>query len=624
MPQPAAPLLKLPAPTKGHWRRRFFSLAERPLSRLLCLPRLNAIYSQMADDEKGDPWAFIPATLRALGVDYHVPESDLAQIPKNGAVITVANHPFGAIEGLILADLLHKVRPDVKLMANYLLALIPEMSEVIISVDPFGAGSAAKRNVGPLKNSLAWLKEGHMLGVFPAGEVSSVQIGNRAVMDPEWSPTIARIAKRTKTPVLPIYFKGTNTVLFHLLGLLNPRLRTVMLPREMLNKKNTTVQVSIGSLIPAKRIERFETDEKLTDYLRMRTYALRHRYPRKRIFFRAGSASQNLPPVAEPTPQDELQAEVQALPSENILVLTEEYMVFHTNQERTPHCVSEIGRLREVCFREVGEGTGNPRDLDRFDATYNHLILWHRGNDEIAGAYRIGHTDELMEAGGPAALYTYSLFEFNDSFLSAINPALELGRAFIQSKYQRSYFGLMLLWKGIGAYVLKHPKYHVLFGPVSISDAYKPFSRELLSRFLMKHHGVDESELKRSVKGRTPPKFKRFHSRNVNAKTLSETFEDLDDVNTTIATVEGDGKGVPVLIRQYLKLGGRILAFNVDHDFGDAMDGLMLVDLTKTDTRILARYMGEDQAREFLLYHQTAKNPGNGILPVEAARQEAG
>lgn len=579
-------------PDHGDLKSRFLHVLEPPLSRILCLPKLNALYASINDDVRRTD--FLRGVLDAMNIGLDVSDIDLERIPKEGPCVVVANHPFGAVEGVVLGAILRKIRPDVKLMANYLLSMIPEMRDHIISVDPFGKNSSTKKNISGIKQCLRWVRGGGLLAVFPAGEVSSLHITKRAVVDPKWSPTVGRIIRMTGAPVVPVYFAGANRPLFHMLGLLHPRLRTVMLPRELLNKQRCKVSARIGNSIPHGKLASSGDDKALIEYLRLRTYVLGYRGAWPGVPGEACRQEALHAPVA----RDTLAAEIGDLPDRARLFENEEFLVCAARGDESPGILKEIGRLREKCFREVGEGTGRALDLDRFDEHYEHLVLWSKKDTAIAGAYRLGRVDDIMKRFGPKGLYTATLFKFKRKYLKDLPPALELGRAFVCSEYQKSYFPLMLLWKGIGAYVATNPKYRVLFGPVSISDDYHPLSRKLMMRFLSAHHGGEQG-FRKPIRPKNPPRLKSRAPGGLGYKVIDKMISDLDVLSGAVSEIEPDGKGIPVLIRQYLKLGGRVLTFNRDQDFGDAIDGLMLVDLAATPERVLRKYMGEEGCKRF-------------------------
>lgn len=297
-----------------------------------------------------------------------------------------------------------------------------------------------------------------------------------------------------------------------------------------------------------------------------------------------------------------LKAEIEALPPEQLLCSSGEFRVVYARAAQIPWCMEELGRLRELSFRAAGEGTGRASDIDAFDACYLHLFVWDADAHKIVGAYRMGLTDEILPRYGKQGLYTQSLFKYRTRVLQSLNPAIELGRSFVRQEYQRSYAALMLLWRGIGAFIARNPRYAVLFGAVSISSSYDPASRRLIVDYLRAN--TVEADLARHVKSRRP-----FHDPKVHGvKVQSEDAEgaalkSIEDLSRVVASIEPDAKGVPILLRQYLKLGGRVLGFNSDAQFSNALDGLMKVDLRNSDRRVLVKYMGPESAAAFLAYH---------------------
>jgi putative hemolysin len=569
---------KLPAPVEG------------AIEKLLRLDRFDRLWE---DVPGADNRLIADHPLALLNVRTQVSERDRALIPKQGPVVAVANHPFGLIEGAILPSLFLSVRPDVKVMANHLLSAMPETSGLCIFVDPYGGESANRANRKGLKDAIAWLKQGGMLTVFPAGEVSHLSLKERAIVDPEWSGSVARLIRITGATVLPIYFLGANSALFQVLGFLHPRVRTALLPHEFFNKHNRTIEVRIGSPIPSAKLRAYQDDVALIRYLRHRTYLLQNREAPKACMISAAG------PPAVGVLGALLSSEVAKLPCERTLVETEDFQVLIAKAGEIPNVLHEIGRLREVTFRQVGEGTGKPVDLDRFDEHYWHLFVWSRQAKEVAGAYRLGPSDEILPRLGPAGFYTSRLFQWKRSFLDRISPAIELGRSFVRPEYQKTYAPLLLLWKGIGQFLLRNPQYKLLFGPVSISNGYTAASRHLMVKFLSAYR--QSGELAPLVRARNPF---RHRAPKLNGKLADELFGatvwDVEELSALIADVEIDRKGVPVLLKQYLKLGGELVAFHVDRRFADALDGLIVVDLRKTDARVLERYMGKDGAAQFL------------------------
>ena len=582
--------------------KKLLGLVKKPAEKVTGLGRLNKMYRQHvppgieADD-------FTDLALQILNTSYHVTVEDRERIPKTGPVILVANHPFGAIEGILLGSLLSDIRPDFRLMANYLLGRITPLRPLLIEVNPFGGRRAVTKNFRPLKEAFEFVKSGGLLVIFPSGEVAHRNWKSRRVTDPKWSTTIARLVRRTGAPVLPVYFAGANSRLFQIAGMINKRFRTVLLPRELLNKANRTIPIRVGQLIPADKLAAIVDDRDMIEYVRMRTFLLAGRVqPPARPVSRKKRPHKELDgslPIVAPQPVENLIREIAALPPDAYLASAGELDVYCSKADAIPNLLIEIGRLREFTFREVGEGTGQEIDLDRFDEYYTHLFIWNREEQELAGAYRLGPTDEIMPRHGVKGLYTRSLYRYRKGVINRIAPALELGRSFVQPKYQRAFAPLHMLWKGIGEYILRHPHYRYLFGPVSISARYHSMSVRLMVSYLKRYNF--SKELAKQIKPTKPLKLKR--KGHWDDRVTGRLLSDLDEISALVAEIETNGQAVPILLKHYLRLGGRVLAFNVDERFSDVVDALVLVDLLQTDRRILVRYFGKPETDAFLAYH---------------------
>lgn len=586
---------------KDPFRKKLFSVVKGSLEWMFSLKGLNKLYSDAKKDGKDQDRFFFEQLLETMNTTYQMTERDLERLPKDGKAVVVANHPFGGIEGIILGSIFRSIRPDSKIMANYLLNYIPETRDLFFFVDPFGGKEAARNNIRSLRSSMEHVEDGGLLGIFPAGEVSHLKLFKGKIIDPDWSTTVARIVRKTKAPVIPIYFNGFNGALFQLAGLLHPRLRTAMLPRELLNKKDKQIEIRVGKQISWSKLKDFEDDASLTEYIRQRTYMLQNRVSEKnekKASFSLNVNKQKMEPIIDPVEVDDLVTDVENLPKEQMLLENAEYAVYHAGTKQIPNIMREIGRLREHTFRDTQEGTGKSIDIDEFDEYYDHLFVWHKDKHEIVGAYRLGRTDLIMEKFGKKGLYTTTLFDMKSSLFDQINPALEMGRSFVSKKYQRSFAPLLLLWKGIGHFVAKFPKYKILFGPVSINKEYHSFSRHLMVTFLTMNNYLPD--LAKMVKPKMPFKTKSIKGIDTKNKTI---IEDIDDVSELISEFEKDEKGVPILLKQYLKLGGKLLGFNVDPNFSDVLDGLILVDLTKTDPQLLRRYLSDEGMKKFYEIH---------------------
>ncbi|MGE4553343.1 MAG: lysophospholipid acyltransferase family protein [Desulfovibrionaceae bacterium] len=584
-------------------RRALFGLMSRPLARMLNLRKLAAIYDQFQERKaRNTGESFEDIILDLIDVHMEFNQECLKRIPATGPAVLVCNHPFGVVDGLILYKLVSEVRADYKVMANHLMAFMPEMKDRTIEVDVFGSKEAVRSNISGMKQAMRWLRDGHLLIVFPAGEVASLRLKKRMVRDNAWSPTIAGLIRRTKATVVPACVKGKHGPLFQAVGLVHPRLRTALIPRANLKQTGRTVQVFVGNPISPAKLESLGTDKEIIDYLRFRSHLLCHREAARRR--RELADERGMEPIAEPVPREQLMAELNALYEKHILIRSGKFVVFESGAQRMPGMLREIGRLREATFRPVGEGTGRSVDIDRYDDTYRHLVLFDTEAREIAGAYRFGRCDEIMARQGVRGLYSSSLFRFGPELMDRLNPALEFGRSFIAAKYQKTYQALLLLWKGIGAYMHRHPQYRSLFGCVSVSSEYSVLSREVMIQFLEQH--TSSPELARLIKPTRPAKIKQL--KRLDVALPESAFKDFEDIASYVDDIEV-GRSIPVLLRQYLKLGGRILAFNIDPGFGDCMDGLIVVDVARTPRKLLDRFMGAKEAGEYLAHHPDALAP---------------
>ncbi len=569
------------------------------VQKLLPMNRIRELYQRAQQPVNR---SLLENLLTEMRVDYQVAEADLARIPTQGPVVVASNHPFGILDGVIVGALLSRVREDVKVLTNFLLAGIPELHEHCIFVDPFGSKSATPHNRRALAEAVRWLRAGGMLAVFPAGEVSHFQLPKMNVDDPEWSAIPARLACMTEADVLPLYINGRNSVPFQAMGLLHPKLRTAWLLNEFLQQTDRSVSLRIGSTIAAESLRQAGPEQQATDYLRWRTYLLAERGRMKKPMTPVFHSF--LPPkaqeaVAEAVPRELLQKDIEQLPAQNLIDENREFAVYVAETPAMPNLLQELGRLREITFRAAGEGTGERTDIDRFDLHYQHLLLWSKAHHELVGAYRLGLSAEIIPAYGPEGLYTSTLFRYDEQLFRNLGPSLELGRSFVREEYQRQYAPLLMLWKGIGRYLGTHPEIAVLFGAVSISSRYNQVSRELIVRFFQARE--KQHELARWITPRRP--FRQSWTRAKDYQAACDRIRDIDELSAPISDVEIDGKGLPILIKQYAKLGGRIVSFNVDRKFSDVLDGLVLVDLRQTNGNVLQRYMGKDGVKAFRQYH---------------------
>jgi putative hemolysin len=577
--------------TMPEWVRRAL-LAAPGIARLV----------RLREDGKNfdDPFAFVDFVLRELQVQLQLPAFDTDHIPTSGPVIMTSNHPYGGLDGLMAMAVIGQRRRDLRILANPELAQLDGLGSLMIPVDPFGGAQSKRANVAGMRKAVRHLQEGGALLIFPAGEVSHLHLRTLSVSDPAWSATAARLIRMSGAPVVPMYFGGSNSALFQVAGMLHPRLRTLLLPHELGNKLGAQVPIRLGAALPPAKLAAFETDAQLAAHLRLKTYLLAGTPgavgPDRGV---PAVEQRALEPIAPAIDPERLSCEIETLPPEMLLVTSGRMRVYCAPTSRIPWTLQELGRLRELTFRAVGEGTGRSADIDVFDDYYEHLFIWNTDTREIIGAYRLGRTDEISRRFGKRGLYTSTLFDYNDLFLKLLGPALELGRSFVRTEYQRSFASLMLLWKGIGEYVSRHPRYCRLIGPVSISNDYRPLSRDLLVGFLRRKNF--DRLAKTMVRPKRPFRG-RFSVRSLGGQ--NETLANIESLSSVVSELEPDGKGAPVLLRQYLKLGGRMLGFNVDPAFGNALDCLVLVDLRKTNPRVLQKYMSDAGWERFANAHR--------------------
>jgi len=570
--------------------------------KLLPLEQAHQLYERVRKSADG---FVLESLLREMNVDLWRDGADVDRIPKKGPVVVVANHPYGMLDGAVLAVLLSRVRHDVKVMTNFLLEGVPELEQHCIFVDPLHTIGSADRNRRALKQAVQWLRQGGMLAMFPAGEVSHWQMPQGAVVDPQWNCTAIRLIRLAGAAALPVYFCGRNSLGFQVVGMIHARVRMAFLLQEFLQQSGKSVALRVGSAIPADSIASIASDRDATEYLRWRTYLLGQR-GKKQIQLPAALRSvfphAREEPITAGLPRELLLCDIDALPRRRCLVETAEFAVYAAQAPEIPHLLPEVGRLRELTFRAAGEGTGKRWDLDRFDRYYWHLLLWSKTKSELVGGYRAGNTAEIIAEHGVNGLYTNTLFRYDERLFKKMGTALELGRSFVRPEYQREYAPLLLLWKAIARFVTLRPETPVLFGAVSISNSYNRASRELIYSFFEARKQDDN--LAGLVTPRRP--FRPGRIGRWDCRAVLHVLRDLDELSEPIADVETDGKGLPILLRQYAKVGGKLLGFNVDRKFSDVLDGLVVVDLRYTERAVLERYMGREGVAGFRRCHGLA------------------
>ena len=574
--------VRVPRP-ESPWIR---AVVEPPLSLVEHVLGIDEIESMAREVAAGDrAMSLIARISAATRIHPKIAPAELAKVPKSGAVVVCSNHPLGGADSTALLAALLERRDDVRFLANGILARIPFLAQHCFFVDPFGGSGAAARNAAQLRAATEWLQSGHLLATFPAGEVSAARWGHWTPVDPPWSTIPARLALRSKAKIVPVWCEGRNSSLFQAVGLLHPRLRTALLAREFVARRGKEIVMRIGRPLTPDDLASLDAEE-VTRLVRGRSELLRAPEPA----LKASSTRQEA--VAPPaSTREELRTEIHALPHSSVLFREGPYAVFAVHAREIPRGMQEIGRLREIAFRAVGEGSGKPIDLDRFDDTYTQLVVWNEEQSDIVGGYRAGPVRELTKDIGAAGLYTSTLFEYSPRITAELHDAIELGRSFVRVEYQRQPLPLSLLWKGIGIFMFRNG-YRRMFGPVSISNDYTSMSKELIMEFLERHRMA--SPFSKLVTPRNPPERKPIVGWTEREKSIAAA--DIHHVDRLVEEIERGQRAVPVLLRQYLRLNARLLALNVDPDFGDVVDALMLVDVAQIDERILQHYLSSEMS----------------------------
>ena len=546
------------------------SVVGKLVMHILRLNKLDKLYAKVYDD---DPEAFLDRLIDVLGVSIEINEEDLKKIPAQGPFITVSNHPFGGLDGIILIKLLGKIRPDYKVMANFLLKKIEPIKEHILGIEPVdGRGKVDKAAV---MAAIRHVKDGYPLGLFPAGDVSVYRAESNHVEDREWDTSVLKLIKIARVPVIPVYFKGSNSLLFYLLGLIHPMLRTVKLPSELLNKKKRVVKVRVGNPIDVPTQASFHDIGQYGKFLRAKTYLLGSALEVKKFFVRSQRAEAKAAPIVPETDGGTLKKEVAEIAEECLLFKMKNYDVYCALSFRIPNVLNEIGRLRELTFRAVGEGTNRCIDLDEYDLYYYHLFIWDTDADKIVGAYRVGKGKEVIDRYGMKGFYINSLFKMRKEMLPVLYESIELGRSFIAGEYQRKPLPLFLLWKGILYFLLKNPEYRYLVGPVTISGKYTDVSKELIMRFIKANY-YDE-ELARHV---FPRSRYEVSSNTPDIQVMLDVAnKDISVLDKMIGDIESSSAKLPVLLKKYISLNAKIIGFNIDPKFNMCLDGLLILDI---------------------------------------------
>ena len=563
------------------------------LIKVLKISKINKVYNKHENKQGLD---FFNSILNEFEIKFEIPEEDLKRLPKSGAYITISNHPLGGIDGILLLKLLIEQRSDYKIIANFLLHRIKPLIPYIMPVNPFENHKDAQSSVLGFKQALSHIKEGHPLGIFPAGEVSTYK-DEKLIVDKPWEVAAMKLIKKAEVPVIPIYFHAKNSKLFYRLSKISDTLRTAKLPSEVLTQKNRVIKVRIGKPISVDAQKEQVNLPEFTEFLRKKTYMLANAYQKESLLKKVPSSlkiSRSPKQIITSVSKDLMEVEVEVLRNDDSsrLLQSKNYEVFLAKPDKMPNILQEIGRLREITFREIGEGTNEAIDLDHFDDYYHHMFLWDNTEKTIVGAYRMGLGAEIFSKYGIDGFYLQDLFRFEPELYKMMSESIEMGRAFIVKEYQQKPMPLFLLWKGIVHTTLRHPEHNYLIGGVSISNQFSNFSKSLMIEFMKSHYWdpyvAQYVRPKKDFKVKLNDADKDF--------IFDETEADLNKFDKLIDEVEPGNLRLPVLIKKYIKQNAKVVAFNVDPLFNNSVDGLMYIRIADLPESTVKPVMEEFQA----------------------------
>lgn len=568
-------------------QNRSLKLILKWASRVFRFDEMNRVYEEVEHLQGNE---MTKKYLEIHNITYTSDTNQIEYIPKKGGVIIVSNHPTGILDGVVLIDMISRIRPDVKFLGNFLLSRMTPLKPFLIDVNPFNSNSG--QNISGIKNALQHVKEGGALVIYPAGSVATIQ-RNFRITDHKWVPSIMKFIRKADVPVIPLHQSGKNSFWFHALGLIHPFLRTAMLLREFLNKDNEPVNISIGAPIFPVKLKTLP-DHCFTNYIRTNLYLLKAKTWENELL--KPDHNTIVKQIPESVDQTEILKEIEILKTKSLLFQQGFMFVFFAEPIDISYILIEIGRLREITFREVGEGTNMEIDTDKYDLYYKQLFVWDDDSKRIVGGYRVGMGADIMQKFGKKGFYTYTLFKMSDNMDPILKQTLELGRSFIVKDFQKGTTSLLLLWKGILQIFVSCNTYRYMLGPASISSEYSRTSIKLIENYLRRNHF--DKKVSKWIKPLNPlPKFNLSKT-----KKYVKDIHSVDMLDKIILDIEGGNRSIPVLIKKYLQLNGKVLSFNVDHDFNDALDVFILLDcmnVPEASLRMLSKGHSEDVLKRF-------------------------
>ena len=517
---------------------------------------------------------FVDAVLDYFDFDYTVSSSDLQNIPTSGKVVIIANHPLGGLDALCLLRLISQVRKDVKIVANDFLAGFEALNSLLIPIDNY----KLRQSKNDIKKIYEALNNEEAIILFPAGEVSRAT--PKGIKDPAWNKGFLNFAQNSNAPILPIFLDAKNSKTFYTISVINKTFSTLLLSHEMFNKKSKRIAIKVGQIIPNENITPKGIDKKfLLNLYKKHLYSLKKG---KKSFFETQSA------IAHPVSRIDLLNELKR--SKLIGQTSDGKKIYLYDYVEDSIVLKELGRLRELSFRKVGEGVNKKRDTDKYDIYYQHIILWDENDLEIVGSYRIGNSDFIFKNIGVKGFYSNNLFKYNEEFTPYLKSSIELGRSFVQPKYWGTR-ALDYLWFGIGAYLKSNPNIKYMFGPVSMSASFPTVAKDMMI-FYYSHYFKEEVNL---VEGKTPYQYSNNISEIKELFDLEDKKKDFKFLKSALSNI---GVTVPTLYKQYSEItedgGIKFLSFNIDKNFGDCIDGFILVEVDKIKDSAKKRYIDKE------------------------------
>lgn len=519
---------------------------------------------------------FVDEVLDYFNFNYTTSDKDIENIPSSGRVVIIANHPLGGLDALALIKLISKTRKDIKVVANDFLSAFKPLESILLNINNF----QARQKKEAIAHVYDALQHDMALLIFPSGEVS--RASTQGIRDKKWYKGFLKFAQRSNAPILPVFIGGQNSKTFYSVSAINKKLSSILLSNEMFKQKNNSIEIIIGEIIPNENIiPQGIQQDKLIELYKKQVYNLK----KKKSYFITQKA------IAHPEDRRDLKHE---LKKAQILGTTTDgkQIYLYASAKEDSILLNEIGRLRELSFRKVGEGINKKRDIDKYDRYYKHIILWDNEDLEIVGAYRIGETKTIVTKLGIDALYTTTLFEYNESFIPYLESSIELGRSFVQPKYWGSR-ALDYLWQGIGAYLRNNPDIKYLFGPLSLSATYSKVAKDMILYFYDKNF----QDTQNLVNAKLPYNFKSDEAlmQNLDNELNSDEYkQNFRSLKKSLSSIESS---VPTLYKQYADIceagGIKFCAYNIDPDFSNCVDSFIIVEIDKMKESQKKRYIYE-------------------------------